>query len=300
MTIHSFPKIFALGEPYIKSIFNDEVEITEKIDGSQFVFGKINGELHMRSKGATLYKDNPEKMFKTAIDYILSIEHLLLNNIIYYSEYLRVPKHNVLSYGRTPTNNLMLFAMFDGTDNKFISDSTCLDDQANYLGIESVPIIHTGTFSADKIHYLLERESILGTQKIEGVVVKNYDQPFLLGGQPIPLMAGKYVSEVFKEKHKANWKGDHAGKGKWELFKDSYITEARWLKSIQHMRDSGLLTESPKDIGLLIKAIQEDIKEEEENNIKEFLWKEFGTELLRNSCHGFPEFYKKYLLENNQ
>jgi len=48
--ISAFPKIFTLGTDYISDIFKEEVEITEKIDGSQISFGKIEGELYMRSK----------------------------------------------------------------------------------------------------------------------------------------------------------------------------------------------------------------------------------------------------------
>lgn len=49
--ISAFPKIFAIGTKYIDSIFDNEVEITEKVDGSQFAFGKIDGEVYCRSKG---------------------------------------------------------------------------------------------------------------------------------------------------------------------------------------------------------------------------------------------------------
>ena len=125
----------------------------------------------------------------------------------------------------------------------------------------------------------------------------NYSKPFLLGGQPIPVMSGKYVSEQFKEVHRAGWKGEHTGRGKWEIFKDGYKTEARWMKAIQFLRDSGELTESPKDIGKLIKRVMEDIEEEEKEIIKNFLWSEFGKEVLRSAVHGLPEFYKMQLLK---
>lgn len=65
--INEFPKIFSLGTVYIKDILNEEVEVSEKIDGSQLSFAKINGNLYMRSKGAMLYADNPQKMFAPAI-----------------------------------------------------------------------------------------------------------------------------------------------------------------------------------------------------------------------------------------
>ncbi len=38
-------------------------------------------------------------------------------------------------------------------------------------------------------------------------------------------------------------------------------------------------------------------------NIKTFLWNEFGKEVLRTSVHGLPEYYKMFLLrklDNNE
>ncbi|MBK9272829.1 MAG: hypothetical protein IPM48_14685 [Saprospiraceae bacterium] len=43
---------------------------------------------------------------------------------------------------------------------------------------------------------------------------------------------------------------------------------------------------------------ENDIEEEKEN-IKEFLWKEFSGELLRTARSGFPEWYKKKLVEES-
>ena len=57
MNIKSFPKIFELGTDYISLIADNEVEITEKIDGSQFVFGKIDGNLMTRSKNCIILKE---------------------------------------------------------------------------------------------------------------------------------------------------------------------------------------------------------------------------------------------------
>lgn len=294
--IHAFPKIFAVGSDYILDLFKGEVEVTEKIDGSQFVFGKIDGQLYMRSKGKQIFPEAPEKLFKDACEYVLSIQNEIPDNTIFFCEYLRVPKHNVLNYNRIPQNHLILFGAY--YDHRYVSDYYNLVLLGKTLNIETVPLLYRGKIDdAIQLLNLLETDSILGNVQIEGVVVKNYNQPFLLGGQPIPIMMGKYVSEKFKEKHKSNWKGDHTDKGKWELFKESYRTEARWLKSVQHLKDNGELENTPRDIGKLLGAIKEDIREEEKETIKKFLWEHFGEELLRRSVVGFPEWYKKYLLE---
>jgi hypothetical protein len=294
--ISAFPKIFTLGQKYITNIFDDEVEISEKIDGSQFSWGKIKGQLYCRSKGAIQELDCPDKLFSLAVDYIKIIANKLPDDIIFYGEYLQKPHHNVLSYERTPKNNIILFGACK-MDKTFIED---YKQYANLLDLETVPIIFKGKISNfDELKILLQTVSILGKSKVEGLVIKNYKKDLMLGGQIIPLMCGKYVSEEFKEVHKSNWSREHTGKGKWDVYKDSFQTEARWLKAIFYLRDSGKLDNSPKDIGNLMKRVNIDIEEEEKENIKDFLWKEFGREILKHSTRGLPEFYKEYLAKQN-
>lgn len=294
--IKAFPKIFALGTDYIADILDGEVEVTEKIDGSQFAFGLVDNELYLRSKGATLFADAPNKMFKEAVDYVVSIKDRLPQDVIFHAECLQNPKHNTLKYGRIPKNHIMLFSVSNLAE-KF-STYKEIETWAKTFDIEAVPLLYKGKIAnTDEIQAFLKQKSILGEADIEGVVVKNYNKPFLLGGQPIPLMSGKYVSEAFKEVHRKIWTGENTVRGKWDTFKLGFKTEARWEKAIQYLRDKGELEESPRDIGKLIKRIMEDIQEEEKEYIKTFLWKEFGGEVMQTAARGFPEYYKLKLLK---
>jgi len=298
--IKAFPKIFAIGTDYIRDIFDGPVEVTEKVDGSQFAFGKVNGELFTRSKGKVIFREAPEKMFLPALDYVYSIEPALPDNSVFYCEYLKSPKHNSLKYGRIPINHLMLFGVSDTFGSKFISEYEKIIDWAAILNIEPIPIMPFGHVpDVATLQSMLDYESILGGCKIEGVVVKNYAKQFLLGGQPMPLMMGKFVSEAFKEVNQKTWKGEHTGKGRWETFCEGFRTEARWNKAIQHLAEIGELENSPRDIGKLIKEIQRDIAEEEKQNIMEVLYREYGGEVLRKSIAGFPEWYKVQLAERS-
>jgi hypothetical protein len=228
----------------------------------------------------------------------MSIQLLIPSNTIFYCEYLQKEKHNSLKYSRIPKNYLMLFGASDYTGTKFYTLET-IQYYADLFNIDPACLLFLGgRTGVDTLLDLLERESYLGGPKIEGFVVKNYEQPFLLGGQPIPLMAGKFVSESFKEVHSREWDKEKS-KGKWELFKESYRTEARWMKAIEHLRDSGLLSYEPKDIGVLLHEIQRDIVEEEKETIKSFLWDQFGKELLRKSTAGFPEWFKEFLMKRS-
>ncbi len=296
--IKAFPKIFALGTDYIRDIFNDEVEITEKIDGSQFVFGKIDGELYTRSKGKQIFPESVDKMFDVAVEYVLKIQDKIPDNMVFYCEYLKNPKHNTLKYDRVPKNNLILFGVADNSEMFYCYNK--IKDWADILEIEVVPLIFSGKVNdATELFKLIESESVLGGVNMEGVVVKNYYRQFLLGGQPMPLMSGKYVSEKFKEVHRESWGKEQTARGRFQVFKDSFRTEARWEKSIQHLRDSGELENSPRDIGKLIKAVKDDIATEEKEAIKDFLYSEFSSEIYRFATGGLPEYYKRKLAEES-
>jgi hypothetical protein len=297
--ISAFPKIFALGTVYIKDIFSGPVEVTEKIDGSQLDFGRIGGELQIRSKGKVQYVDAPDSLFTEAVSTVLDLAADIPDDTIFYCEYLRKPRHNLLAYERIPRNHLALFGM-SSPDLEFVSEHAKLSDWADRLGLDVVQLLHSGTVgSADDIRALLETQSMLGGCKVEGVVVKNYAQQLLIGGRPIPIAAGKFVSEKFKEVQKTGWKKEHTGRGRWADFCESYRTEARWQKAVQHMREWGELENSPRDIGKLIKEVQRDITEEEKANIQEVLWQQFGGDVLRNAIRGMPEWYKQQLMDGS-
>ena len=53
--------------------------------------------------------DEPEGMFKTGVEQIKSIQHLLTPNWIYRGEYLSKPKHNTLCYDRVPEKNIIIY-----------------------------------------------------------------------------------------------------------------------------------------------------------------------------------------------
>ncbi len=295
--IHAFPKIFSIGQDYIADIFADEVEVTEKVDGSQWIWGRAGGELHMRSKGKMQHPGAVDKMFTEAADYVMGLD--LPDDIVFYGEFLRKPKHNTLAYERTPKNHIALFGA-STVGGTFVAEHAELAALAESIGLEAVPLLYSGRVaSVEHLHKLLEVESYLGGTTVEGVVVKNFNRPFLLGGQLIPLMCGKYVSEAFKEKHVKDWNRENTSRGKWDVFRDQYRSEARWEKAVQHLRDDGLLENAPRDIGPLIKEIQRDITEEEIDTIKAFLWSEFGGDLLRRAIHGAPEWYKQRLAETS-
>ena len=293
---HAYPKIYAVGHRAVADLFTAEVIVEEKVDGSQFSFG-VDHELRvrMRSKGAEIDVEAPEKMFGPAAETVerLAKARLLMPGWTYRAEYLRSPKHNSLAYHRIPVGHLMLFDIYDGHE-KYLSEGE-REDEAKRIGLECVRVLFRGVIgSTDQLLELLDTESVLGGQKVEGVVIKpaKYER----FGEDKKVLMAKYVSEAFKEVHAKSWKKRHPAKADVvEAIIEAHRTEARWEKSIQRLRDSGEIEGSPKDIGLLIREIQSDVTAECKDEIKDVLWRWARQRVERGVVKGFPEFYKESL-----
>jgi ATP-dependent RNA circularization protein (DNA/RNA ligase family) len=290
--ISSYPTVYQVGHKAIQNLFDGEVIIEEKIDGSQFSFGILEGELVCRSKGKQLIIDAPEKMFVKAVENVRSIEKLLHPGWTYRGEYLQSPKHNTLAYDRVPKLNIILYDIMKEVPEDYLS---CEEKEvaADIIGLQIAPILYQGVvIDFEMFTKFLDRTSILGGQKIEGVVIKNYSQ-FTMEKKPA---FGKYVSEAYKEVHDKDWKERNpTGKDITAKIILRYKTEARWNKAIQHLRDAGNFDGSPKDIGNLIKEVSQDIHKECQDEIKEILFAHFWKNISRGITAGLPEWYKEEL-----
>jgi hypothetical protein len=309
----SYNKVLTIGDPTIAELLKGEVIIEEKYDGSQFRITIDKNRRCLFGSKSVDYSDMrmPDQMF---VPIIKKCEELItpkLDDIIasygadsisIFGEYLSGPRHNTLKYQNVPNNNLVIFDVCithnDGTRIWMTPDEKAA--LAEMLGFSYPHMLYSGDGSEvnmDLINKLLETESSLGGTRIEGVVIKNYGRyfdpvryPYLTGYW----LCGKYVREEFKELNRANWKDIR--KPAEELIIESLHNENRWEKTYQHLRDSGELDHQPQDIPLIIKGVIEDIEEEEKENIKEQLYKNFRKK-LNHTTEGLPEWYKKKLLE---
>lgn len=291
---HTYPSIFALGHRYLAELLLDPVLVEEKVDGSQFSFGLFeteNGpELKVRSKGAVMIAEAPEKMFAKGVDVVKALP--LHPGWTYRAEYLAKPKHNVLAYERIPAGHLIVFDINDGHESYLSWDAKRAE--AERLGLEVVPRIFEGSLTElAAFRPFLETKSVLGGQLVEGVVVKNYRR----FGIDKKVLMGKFVSEVFKETHARVWKAENPQSGDiLDQLIQTYHSQARWMKGVQHLREAGKIEDSPRDIGALFQEIPEDIRKECEADIKEALFQWAWPKMSRGVMAGFPQWYKEQLL----
>jgi hypothetical protein len=240
----------------------------------------------------------PEGMFSLAVATVQELAPLLKPGWTYRGEYLKSPHHNALTYNRVPAKHIILFDINNGLEQYLSPDAK--REQAARLGLECVHELFRGIVE-DVTHFrtLLDRESVLGGQKIEGVVIKprNYDQ----FGRDKKCLMGKFVSEAFREVHSKTWDAEHKPKGNadiMDILSAKYGTTARWNKAIIHLKEAGQIENSPRDIGKIIAAVPEDILKECREQIMEDLFSWAWPQLRRRCTHGFPEFYKEELLKS--
>lgn len=291
--LSSYPSIYTLGHRYLDDLLDGPVVVEEKVDGSQFSMSRnLDGSLSVRSKGQEIHLGAVPQLFDHAVATAQSLD--LHPGWVYRGEYLQKPKHNTLSYSRVPKQHTILFDVMAGPET-YLCPSV-KRAEADRLGIECVPTFHYGPLDGVTpclIESLLGRESVLGGVKVEGFVIKNYNR----FGIDKKILIGKFVSAEFKERHGGEWKTSNPGTS--DVVQNLIIqlrTEARWRKTIQHLRDDGKLLTAPQDIGPLMIELQTDLLREEGEFIKQRLFDSFVKQVCRGVTSGFPEFYKASLV----
>jgi hypothetical protein len=290
---HSYPKVYSLGHSALAELLLDDVIVEEKVDGSQFSFGRFGDTLRCRSKGQEILIDHPEKQFAKAVATAKELAPLLQDGWTYRGEYLQKPRHNTQTHERVPAKHVIIFDVQSGHERYLSYEDKCVE--AARLGLEVVPRLFSGRLEEQAILLdMLSLNSVLGGCKIEGVVIKNYRR---FGADGKALM-GKHVSEEFKEIHGKLWKAENPGSG--DIIQNLVLrfkTEARWKKAAHHLRDGGKLTDTPKDIGPLVKEIQDDVMKECGEEIRLILFNWAWSKVARAIVSGAPQWYKEQLLK---
>lgn len=278
--IEPFGKIHPLGHRDVKEIFFGPVTVEEKVDGSQFSFGVIKGELHCRSKGVPIDLNAPG-MFAAAVQTARAVAPDVEPGFVYRCEYLAKNRHNVLTYNRVPDRHLVLW------DVEFPGGSINAEarrDVALRLGLSPVPVFFYGHTDPTDVRKFLGRESFLGGVAIEGVVIKRDG------------MVAKLVDDKFKEMH--------TGKPRTQKFvgedirvkiADAVCNENRYAKVRQHLLERGELAGDNTDIGKLLKELHRDIDAECKDYIAEALLDWALPIIKKRASSGMAPWYQNRL-----
>jgi hypothetical protein len=282
--IPSYPHLKSVGHRAHGKLFEGEVIIQSKIDGSNVSFWKDEkGKVWFRSRNLMLYHETEkiDRQFDALIETVTSISDRLDPRFIYRGEYLRERRHNRLEYDRVPEFHVVLFDLQDSKTHEYLGLDSLLEE-AKRVGFDVVPVLFRGTMG-DGVRGILNNllsfrtttPSVAGSETrwlgeaFEGIVIKNYAQkdPY---DERCPLIA-KLVCEEFREL--AGVKQWIQGPGITTQLGDALRTDARYFKALQHLRENCVeFKNTPEDIPMLAEEVKRDIVDEELDMILDRLW----------------------------
>ncbi len=296
---HSYPKVFNFGHAEVANVLAGDVNVEEKVDGSQFSFGEFGGKLRCRSKGREIPLDEgdvTDKLFSAAVETVMDLfgGKYLRPGWTYRGEVLAKPKHNAFAYDRVPAGNIIVFDINPGHEAYLPYEEKV--NEAARLDLETVPLLFSGHLTQAMFDQLLETDSVLGGQKIEGIVIKPIEPVY---GRDAKALMAKFVSEAFREVHKKEWGESprNSNKPALAILLEMFDTEARWEKAVQHLRDQGTLVGTPQDIGALMAEVKHDVWEEEQELIRQTLVDAFEKDFTRGMARRLPQWYKERLVK---
>ena len=157
------------GEDFLKELFNSEVTINEKMDGSCFSFEKTPSGKFLffkrdQSSPITLVDRTLMKYYEKPIRYVESLPPYVISKIPvgwrFGTEYFSSSKPQEIEYDELPKNNLILSYIHKRDQNgnivETIHDKEKLDLWAEVLGISKPPIVFQGKLSEDQKQSILE------------------------------------------------------------------------------------------------------------------------------------------------
>lgn len=286
----SYPPVMIWGKVGSETVLNGPIFVQERLDGSQFRASWTNGEVEFASTRAKIDPLMPPKMFREAVEHFSPFP---MPDITIFGVVMNGPKHNVLTYGRKPTNGFILCDAF--TDHWF--DYEELTELAAQLRVDIVPVL--ALLDAPTVEEVesdwFSTESYLGGQ-IGGVVFKNYETRYVHYGALVPTFV-KRVRPGFQEKNsRANPSKRNSVD---ELVAQFLSNEAVWRKAIQRLRDDGKEVFAVQDIPVLCREVTQDVLAENEEDVKDILWNLVKKDIARVALKGFAEWYKDNLREIN-
>ena len=298
-----FPKVLGLGQPLLAEIFDDPVDLTSKIDGSQC---RIHLTEEYYQCGSKNVDNADDKMFEIAHQQAEQIWNDRIwwtfgDDLTLFTEFLNKPKHNVLKYDEVPLNNLYLFGAI--SRDKHLQTEELIE-LANELEIEPPHVMASQIKinNPEDLNKYLEVESVLGGTKVEGIVIRNSYKsypPLLVstmafGGFPL---VGKLVRADFKERLNKEWGNKKQKEAPITKVTTEFLTGARFHKAVQHLADEGKINYEMRDLKVLIPEFYKDLLDEEKDEITKLTMEDFWRHLKKKCDNYVVDSWKKHLVE---
>ena len=267
---HKYPDVDRLTQWLVdnKDVLNQNLEITEKLDGANFSFYKCDGEAIWCSRSGVIKPENLNS-FRQAIEFAAPIVQKLKDNEVIFGE--NVSQHHIVKYNddRQP---FYAFGVYDLESETFDKN---WQSRCNKLGIPTIiKIIPDEALTLEYLLKLRRGESMLGERR-EGIVLKDYTNQQIF----------KLVDPQFEESHTQKApRAPIVPHAETVTFIEANCTAMRIMKAIFRLHDEDGESFNMTMMVKLPHAVELDIYKEcnvpEAINIKQF--KKLISERSRN------------------
>ena len=300
-----YPKIPHIGSNnrFIEHIFDTPVEISEKLDGSMNRLNFTDSHVECGSKNVNIADT---KMFEIAYQQAERIWkddvwRTFGDDVTLFCEFFNKKCHNIINYNNLPLGNLYLFGCI--INNQHLGSNELLE-LAKELKIEPLNILESNIKinDPDTLMGYLDGDSGLGGGIREGIVIRNhsflYDhlstssQAYV--GFPV---SAKLVRDDFKERLKKGWGEKKKRETPLAMVEKEFLTDARFHKTVQHLRDDGDITYEMNNLKDIIPEFYNDLLDEEKDEITKLAMRDFWQQLKRKCDNFVVKEWKAYLLE---
>ena len=260
--------IIRLGHKTTVGVLNegDYITITEKIDGANASFKKENGIIKAFSRNTQLNEENNLRGFYQWTQTLNP--DILHEGVIYFGEWL--VKHKI-QYLVDKLNQFYLYDIYDEINNTYLSFSL-VQEEANKLNINIIPLFYEGEYKSFEHLMSFVGKTILGSEKGEGIVVKNIEYKNKYGNQLFVKLVTEEFSEIQKQKPP---KDPNRSLTIEQQFVNECVTRARVEKLLHKLIDENILEENYgiEDMRLILNnlgsRVYEDILKEESDSLPE-------------------------------
>jgi ATP-dependent RNA circularization protein (DNA/RNA ligase family) len=160
----------ALSEEEAEQLLSGFLYIEEKLDGANVAIDRREGCFYLQKRGSLIeHREHPQYQF--FISWAMKR----------YSDLLKIPKgfyvygelmyavHQIY-YDSLP-DYFLVFDVFDGDEwlDRDTKDVFCRE-----YGFEQVPLLASGKFKINELYKLVPEQSVFGSEKAEGIVIKKY------------------------------------------------------------------------------------------------------------------------------
>jgi len=292
----TYPEIESIDQVKALRLFN-RVIATEKVDGTNVRIGWVEG--HLRFGGRTIELTSADPLYgfypwaqaqEDRWTAFFEGLHLEGTDAVLFGEWYGP---GVMKGGRYGAEKQ--FRAFDLMIDGFLLDHAVFTTICESAGIPMMPVVYDGPYDESALLALRTSPSVVAAENgqnnviWEGIVVR---PPIMFKTKADRWILAKFKDETFEERTSLRKTPfDPAVVEAAEAFAKEWVTPQRLDHVLQHAREQGVMGDSMRDMGPILRLMHQDVRRE--SHVSDELWKSVNKQVSLET----KGLFQTYLME---